>query len=543
MGASQYHQTSSQPAYNPHYPTNTGHSYTQSGSYPSGTHSYQGAYGNQGHSYTQSASYPSGTHSYQGSYGNQGGYHPSYPSGGSSFSQPGVVYIPTSANSGRGTGDIVKEALIYSTVNAGVNAAANRIFYPSHYSGHNYGSGYGSGAYNSGSPAGGYDHTQITYNNYYNNQPTSVPQGVDNLNSFSAGASTIRSDNLGSGITPDSNFRGLNQPSGNNQPSEINNGNGSPGAIAGNVPVNTNANFNNPGVSNPDINNPTLRNPNNNQLNSPSPSNIPHSNPPQLLISDEELTKLTEDLFSRQEFDANKYIKLNLQKKVNSTDIADESLEPLFEVQAGVNNIPTIEVIQMLYDNYEYDSQIREKVTPEKVKEQNDFLEVILQTNVMSRVTKWLTEKNYISPDSLLMKEMLNRIWFTPIEGSTSAFERTFLAEKYGEASIMGLQNWVYVNHAESKKEVNYMGYMDKLDLGDKGALLKVVFKSDKIIQPTAIFVGTLPELEMALYTVCFYARPNGLCPISLGGAKFNIFTHTYHSWGKDFLDVAVPVL
>lgn len=139
----------------------------------------------------------------------------------------------------------------------------------------------------------------------------------------------------------------------------------------------------------------------------------------------------------------------------------------LFEIQPEVNNIPTIELIQILYDNYEYNSQIKEKVTPEKVKEQNDFLEVILQTNVMSRVKKWLTEKNYISPDSLLMKEMLNRIWFTPIEGSTSVFERTFLAEKYGEASIMGLQNWVYVNHAESKKDVNYMGYMDKLDLGD----------------------------------------------------------------------------
>lgn len=260
-----------------------------------------------------------------------GGYHPSYPSGGSSFSQPGVVYIPTAASSGRGTGDIIKEALIYSTVNAGVNAAANRIFYPSHYSGHNYGSGYGSGGYNSGSPGGynsgspggGYDHTQITHNNYYYNQPASVPQGVDNVNSFSAGTSTVPSDNLGSGSTPDGNYRGLNQPSGNSQPLGSNNGNGSPGAFTSNGPIN-----NNPNVNNPDIDNPRLNNPNNNQPNNASPSNIPSSNPPQLLISDEELTKLTEDLFSRQEFDANKYIKLNLQKKVNSTDITDESPEP-----------------------------------------------------------------------------------------------------------------------------------------------------------------------------------------------------------------------
>ena len=225
-------------------------------------------------------------------------------------------------------------------------------------------------------------------------------------------------------------------------------------------------------------------------------------------------------------------------------------------------------------------------MTPEKVKEQNDLLEVILQTNVMSRLMKWLMEKNYIAPDDLAKKEILTRIWFTLIEGSTSAFERTFLAENYWNTSIMGFQNWIYFNHAESKKEINYMGYMDKLDFGEvrfefynftlirkihssicdskltkfehrkvqyksskfiyflqKGSLLKVVIKANEIVQPTSLFVGTLPELEMALYTVCFYARPNGLCPISLGGTKFNIFTHTFHSWGKDFLDVAVPDL
>ena len=111
----------------------------------------------------------------------------------------------------------------------------------------------------------------------------------------------------------------------------------------------------------------------------------------------------------------------------------------------------------MLYDNYEYNSQLKEKVTPEKVKEQNVLLEVILQTNVMSRLMKWLIEKNYIAPDDLAMKEILTRIWFTLIEGSTSAFERTFLAENYWNTSIVGLQNWIYFNHAESKKEINYM--------------------------------------------------------------------------------------
>ena len=271
-----------------------------------------------------------------------GGYHPSYPSGGSSFSQPGAVYIPTAVSTSRGTGDIVKEALIYSSINAGVNAAANRIFYPSHYSGHNYGSGYGSGGYNSGGNGGyggGYDRTHITHNNYYYNQPPSAPQGVENVNSSAAGTSTIQPNNLGSGSTPNTNSQGFNnqaigvnqpvtntQSSGNSQPSGNNNGNGSPGTFMNNGP--NNLNTNNPHVNNPDIINPTLNNPNNNQPNNPNPSNIPISNSPQLMISDDELRNVTEDLFSRQEFDVNKYIKLNLQKKVNSTNITDESPEP-----------------------------------------------------------------------------------------------------------------------------------------------------------------------------------------------------------------------
>lgn len=76
-----------------------------------------------------------------------------------------------------------------------------------------------------------------------------------------------------------------------------------------------------------------------------------------------------------------------------------------------------------------------------------------------------------------------------------------------------------------------------------KASLLKLNFKMDEVIRPNAtIFVGTLPELEMSLYTICFYARPNDLCPVSLGGAKFNIFTHSFRYYGKDLIDLALPI-
>lgn len=138
----------------------------------------------------------------------------------------------------------------------------------------------------------------------------------------------------------------------------------------------------------------------------------------------------------------------------------------LLEIQDDVNQIPTIELIKFLYDNYEYNSQLKEKMTEEMIKEQNNFLEVILQTNVMTHLMKWLTNKNIIDDDTLSKKEILTRIWFTSIEGSTSAFERTFMMENYWNTSIMGLQNWIYFNYMEMRKEINYLGYMENLDLG-----------------------------------------------------------------------------
>lgn len=83
--------------------------------------------------------------------------------------------MPSVVSPQRGTGDIFKEALVHSTVNAGVNAAANRIFYPSHFSGNHY-SGYGSNSNGYGGGSTG-STTHIVHNNYYydnNNNDRSI---------------------------------------------------------------------------------------------------------------------------------------------------------------------------------------------------------------------------------------------------------------------------------------------------------------------------------------------------------------------------------
>ena len=63
----------------------------------------------------------------------------------------------------------------------------------------------------------------------------------------------------------------------------------------------------------------------------------------------------------------------------------------------------------------------------------------------------------------------------------------------------------------------------------------------DDVVKPnTTMLVGTPPELEMALYTICYYARPNDLCTVSLAGTRFNLYTHAFRYFGKDLLDLGI---
>ena len=51
-------------------------------------------------------------------------------------------------------------------------------------------------------------------------------------------------------------------------------------------------------------------------------------------------------------------------------------------------------------------------------------------------------------------------------------------------------------------------------------------FKWDEYVKPgVTMLIGTSPQLEIALYTLCFRLRPGEACPVSLAGRRFIIFT------------------
>ncbi|KAG7199308.1 hypothetical protein KM043_018161 [Ampulex compressa] len=368
-----------------------------------------------------------------------------------------VIMLPNQQDSGRGMGQLIKEALVFSAVHTGVQA----LFNPHTHS---------SSGVRPSSDAGTTT-THITHNNYYNAPPGSVgtstnanePQGNIPLGSFG---------------TPTN----MNVPQGY-------------------VPAGTPTNY---------------------PIGGAFPT-VPAS------TSDSATTNNNGQI-------------ARLITNHTSVNVTDEAKEPLLYVQPELNDYPTILSTRALFDNYVHNAGEKEYRTGEKRKEENLLVDLFLNTNVMINAMQWLANNGFIDPDDFERKDVLRHIWFTQYGGTTCGFERVFMSEKYGDF-IIGIQDWIYFDYLESQKRIDYMGYVDKLKLGNKAALLKINYQMEGIIKPNAtIFAGTLPELEMALYTICFYARPNDLCPISLGGAKFYILTHSFRYYGHDLIDLGIPV-
>ncbi|XP_029174931.1 poly(U)-specific endoribonuclease homolog [Nylanderia fulva] len=267
-------------------------------------------------------------------------------------------------------------------------------------------------------------------------------------------------------------------------------------------------------------------------------------------VTDEDLEKLSEALYIKETNNANQYITVNLQKRTTSSNLMDQAPQPLLTISSEALQIPTVQRVLSIFDNYQLDTHTNEYINPTQRQEESFLLDTFLSTNVMSTAMRFLADKGFIRRDYYEYKDALRRLWFNLFSrgqgkiGSTG-FEHVFMAETKridSDTQVLGLHNWIYFNAEEIKQHTNYLGYIKKTDLGNKGSIIKMHVKFNNHDKPvTTIFVGTSPELEMSLYTVCFYARPDGNCPLSLGGTKFNIITHKFRYRGKDLIGTAYP--
>ncbi|XP_043477088.1 poly(U)-specific endoribonuclease homolog isoform X2 [Leptopilina heterotoma] len=497
---------------NPYYPAGgthqTGYNNPSGGYHPqggynpsSGGYHPQGGY-NQGGGYHPQGGYNNPSH-YPQNHGQSHGlpYQPYQPPQGG-YSSPGHGYNPSvgtpvivQGSSKPGIGQIAKEAFVYAGVSAGVNAAVNRIIPGGIY-------GHSGGSSSQVSPSGVVPtNTQITYNNYYNGSaPGAAPADNSNPNSPQPAVP----------IAAQAPATNSNAPAANNNPPP-----------AADAPAsNQNSNPQNSGVNNPPL------------------QDFP--------IAAHDIQQVTEDLFKKDTNNANHHITVNLQGQKKDDSTNDDAPEHLLTVKSEAYEIPTVKAVLALHDNYELSVKTKENVTPEERNEESTLLDEFLKTDLMQAAMKFLADKGYIPKDEYEYKDILRAIWFTQfkrIEGdsSSSGFETVFLAEQF-DNEIIGLHNWIYFAKQEEANNLNYLGYIQEKKLASTASVIKLRSTLNNVLQPvTSIFVGTSPELEMALYTICFYTRPNNLCPVSLGGSQFSIIVNRVNYFGKEILVSAYP--
>ncbi|CAG9137202.1 unnamed protein product [Plutella xylostella] len=151
-----------------------------------------------------------------------------------------------------------------------------------------------------------------------------------------------------------------------------------------------------------------------------------------------------------------------------------------------------------------------------------------------------------VSPDPKQQRDFLKQLWFNLYSRgkgkiSSSGFEHIFVSElKNGEVS--GLHNWIYFGKEEAVNRINYLGYLKYSQLNDKGVVMKLHFNQQGVDKPVdTMFVGTSPELEIALYTLCFVTRADKDCRLKLGGKDVNIVSHTFRYRSKNLIGSAYP--
>ena len=144
----------------------------------------------------------------------------------------------------------------------------------------------------------------------------------------------------------------------------------------------------------------------------------------------------------------------------------------MFNVKPEALQIPTIQKVLSIYDNYQLDTRTNEYISPAQRQEESLLVDTFLSTNVMSYAMRFLADKGLVRKDYYEYKDLLRRMWFNLFSrgdgkiGSTG-FEHVFMTELKLGTEVSGLHNWIYFNAEELKKRVDYLGYIKKVDLGD----------------------------------------------------------------------------
>lgn len=260
------------------------------------------------------------------------------------------------------------------------------------------------------------------------------------------------------------------------------------------------------------------------------------------------MSQISSQLYSADVNSAGNDIVLNFQGQTVFGNRSDRAPAPLFEkVSPELLNRPIYAAMLQLYNNYIAAADKAETVTAEERNEENTFIGLVANTEVMRTTYQFLKTQGEFNGTAKQFKTALYDMWFgmyprVKNKLGSSGFEHVFLGELKNDG-VTGLHSWLRYYLEEKNGNMNYLGYIRKRVLA-RNTLIELPISWLGVYKPiNSILVGSSPELEMALYTICFLARRDNWCPLEANGVRYRIKSFGSHYQGKRLIGTAFPSL
>ncbi|XP_026163043.1 uridylate-specific endoribonuclease A [Mastacembelus armatus] len=276
-----------------------------------------------------------------------------------------------------------------------------------------------------------------------------------------------------------------------------------------------------------------------------------------IVISDAEIKAVSEILYA---LDSNKASASELiidpQALVPDSQTSlqiDLSSGPLYRYvdEEALFSRPTYAALLAVLDNYHRMTGQAEDFSPQQLAEQDTFLkETMSNTKLGRELFAFLYTKGIYSSEEEFIQD-LKMMWFGLYSRNnkkmdSSGFEHVFAGEVKG-GKVSGFHNWIQFYLLEKRGVLNYYSHSFDGPWATYPDAMGMQFMWDGYFkQIGSAVIGSSPEFDLAIYSLCYITRPGKQCHLSLGGNELTVQTYTwensFYGNGKKFIASAFPV-
>ncbi|MFI2130398.1 MULTISPECIES: hypothetical protein [Lysinibacillus] len=214
-----------------------------------------------------------------------------------------------------------------------------------------------------------------------------------------------------------------------------------------------------------------------------------------------------------------------------SSNSSDGQVNVLETVVIPESKLTTYELFKKLHDNYDWRRKKNDPTPQEEIKEVDEFLNFVIETQPMKLARDYVSENGKIESGASdeEWKDLLKTIWFKQFDNnSTSAFEHVFIGEeggkkRRGKSDLGGHHSWYhyYINDGPYEKThqddvilfLKAVQVNSRAEKSNKAEVITIRYEytakdnegSKTLLKETGgFFVGLSPEGLLAMGTVGF---------------------------------------